>query len=165
VAIYVVTSGLVAARLLRAGLGQQDDTAPYWVAMGAASLAVLGAAGILSLRAPAALAMGRPVITGIAVALWILATGLIPVLLGRAAWRHLRWRVPLRYRADLWVVVFPAGMYATAGIQFGTAAALPVVRDVGLAAAWAAAGAWTVTFAAMIISPLRRSRLPAAPLA
>jgi tellurite resistance protein TehA-like permease len=38
---------------------------------------------------------------------------------------------PHRYRPDLWTVVFPLGMYATAGPQLGTAAMLPLIHHIG----------------------------------
>lgn len=50
------------------------------------------------------------------------------------------------------MIVFPTGMYATASVQLGAAAGLPLVRDTGTGAAWLAAGAWTLTFAAMIVT-------------
>ena len=52
--LYLVISVLVAGRLLLVGVGPREATNPYWVAMGAASIAVVAAAGIL--RIPA----GRP---------------------------------------------------------------------------------------------------------
>jgi tellurite resistance protein TehA-like permease len=140
VALYLLITALVAARLLLAGLAPRSPTAPYWVAMGGASITVLAAALILH-------EVGSPA----AVGFWILASSLIPPLLGRVAWRHLLRREPLRYRTDLWMIVFPAGMYATASLQLGTAARLPLVHAVGTAAAWAAASVWVLTFAAMIV--------------
>jgi tellurite resistance protein TehA-like permease len=76
VALYLVITVLVATRLVLAGLGPQEPTAPYWVAMGAASITV---------------------------------------------------------------------MYATASMQLGTAAGLPLIHGVGTAAAWPAAAAWALS--------------------
>jgi hypothetical protein len=42
-----VRPAAVTVRLLLVGLRRGDPTAPYWVAMGAASITVLAAAGIL----------------------------------------------------------------------------------------------------------------------
>jgi tellurite resistance protein TehA-like permease len=148
--VYLLIAGLVAARLLLAGLDPRSPTAPYWVAMGGASITVLAAALILQDTGSPAASAVRPALTAAAVSFWILASSLIPVLLGRVAWRHLLRREPVRYRADLWMIVFPAGMYATASMQLGIAARLPPVHAVGTAAAWAAAFVWTLTFAAMI---------------
>ena len=157
-ALYLLVSALVAARLLLAGLGPRSPTAPYWVAMGAASITVLAAALILQDTEPPAVRGARPALTAAAVGFWILASSLIPVLLGRVAWRHLLRREPMRYRADLWMIVFPAGMYAAASMQLGTAARLPLVHAVGTAAAWAAAVLWALTFTAMIVWLAIRAR-------
>ena len=158
VLLYAVISVLVAVRLVRAPPGPAEPTAPYWVAMGAASVSVLAAADIL--RAAGLPRSGTPagLLTGTAVALWVVATGLILPLAGRSAWRHLRAGAPLAYRPDLWMVVFPAGMYATASMQLGLAARLPVIRGAGAAAVIPAAAAWAVVCAAMIITGARAAR-------
>ncbi len=150
--LYLGTSVLVAARLLTAGLGPDEPTAPYWVAMGAASISVLAAAEILLGPGSAPVRAARPALTGLATGLWLLATGLILPLVARSLWRHRPGRAPLRYRGDLWMIVFPAGMYATASVQLGTAAGLPLVHDIGQAAVWPATVAWALAFAAMIAS-------------
>ena len=149
---------MVLARLLLAGPGPQDATAPHWVAMGQASITVLAAAQILRVTGAPAVNAVRAVITGLAVIFRALASCLIPPLIARSAWRHLHRNAPLRYRSDLWMIVFLAGMYATAGMQFGTAAGLPLIQRTGTAAAWPAAAAWALTFAAMIASPCTRPR-------
>jgi tellurite resistance protein TehA-like permease len=150
-ALYLLITALVVARLLLAGLAPRNPTAPYWVAMGGASITVLAATLILQDAGSAAVGAARPALTAAAGGFWILAGSLIPLLLGRVAWRHLLRREPVRYRADLWMIVFPCGMYATASMQLGAAARLPFVHAVGAAAAWVAALAWALTFAAMIV--------------
>ena len=135
---------------------------------GAASITVLAAAQILGGPRSPALSAARTGLTAAAVAFWVLATGLIPLLAGRSAWRHLFRRQPLRYRSDLWMVVFPAGMYATASMRLGMVAGLPLIHAVGAVAAWPAAAAWAVTFTAMLAAPAAarsraRSAGPAGP--
>jgi len=56
------------------------------------------------------------------------------------------------------MIVFPAGMYATASLQLGTAAGRPLVHDIGQAAVWPATVAWALVFAAMIASALATFR-------
>ncbi len=168
VALYLAISVAVAVRLARAGLGPQNPTAPYWVTMGAASITVLAAAQILGGPRSPALSAARTGLTAAAVAFWVLATGLIPLLAARSAWRHLFRRQPLRYRSDLWMVVFPAGMYATASMRLGMVAGLPLIHAVGAVAAWPATAAWAVTFTAMLAAPAAarsraRSAGPAGP--
>jgi len=145
---YLVTSALMAVRLRRAGLPVADPTAPYWVAMGAASISVLAGAQLLA--APGAAGGSRGVITALAVAGWVLATALLVPLVVRSGWRHLRHRVPLRYRADLWMIVFPAGMYAAASLRLGREAGLGFVHRAGLLADWPALAAWVLVTAALI---------------
>lgn len=67
-------------------------------------------------------------------------------------------RLPLRYRPDLWMIVFPLGMYATASMQLGAVSGLPFIRHIRTAAAWPAAAAWALTFMAMIVSLARPTR-------
>jgi tellurite resistance protein TehA-like permease len=147
-AAYLVTSTLIAVRLGRAGLTTADPTAPYWVAMGAASISVLAGAELLAVPGPAG--GGRGLITGLAVACWAMATVLIVPLAARSGWRHLRHRVPLRYRADLWMVVFPAGMYAAASLRLGQQAGIGFVHSIGWLAAWPALAAWVLVSVALI---------------
>ena len=149
IALYLVIMVLVAGRLLLVGVGPGDATNPYWVAMGAASIAVVAAAGIL--RIPGVPA--RAVITGLAVALWSVATAAIPPLAMATGARYLRRPVRPRYRADMWTVVFPLGMYAVAGLQLGTAARLPLAGHIGAVAVPCATAAWALTLIGLATSP------------
>lgn len=54
------------------------------------------------------------------------------------------------FRRELWMIVFPAGMYATASMRIGSEAGLPLIREVGTAAAWVAAAVWAAVFAGMV---------------
>jgi tellurite resistance protein TehA-like permease len=150
--LYLVITVLVAGRLLLVGVGPQDATNPYWVAMGAASIAVVAATGIL--RIPDAPA--RAAITGLALALWSIATAAIPPLATATAVRYLRRPIRPRYRSDMWTVVFPLGMYAMAGLQLGPAARLPLAGHVGAVAVPCATAAWVLTFIGLVTSPLDR---------
>jgi tellurite resistance protein TehA-like permease len=165
VVLYLVVMVLVAARLLLAGLGPSDSIAPYWVAMGAASISVFAAARILHIPGAPAVTAARSVLTGVAVALWAVASALIPVLATATAARFLRAPVRPRYRPQAWAVVFPLGMYAMAGLRLGAAARLPLIQQIGAAAVWLAAAAWAVTFITMAASPFTRRRHSSHPLA
>lgn len=154
VVIYLTVAALVLARLLCAGPGPPDLTAPYWVAMGAASISVLAAAQILKIihAGPA-----RAVISGAGIALWSLATALIPVLaaLTTARWRRAGWR-PRPGQA--WVAVFPLGMYAAASLTLGAAGRLPLIQWAGEAGLWPAVAAWGPALSAALAVPLRPAR-------
>jgi tellurite resistance protein TehA-like permease len=95
------------------------------------------------------------VITGGGVAAWVLATCLVPVL---AAFSGARMARPprLRYSTGGWVLVFPLGMYATAGLTLGTVGGLPLLHRVGAVAVWPAVAAWAVTAFAMGAAVLTR---------
>lgn len=159
-ALYLSVSALVALRLQVAGLGQNEPTAPYWVAMGGAAITALAAAQLTRAGAGPA-TIGRATLAALALAFWLLAGCLIPVVAGRSCWRHIRGSVPLRYRADLWMVVFPAGMYSVASFQLGAVARSPLIRYIGVAAVWPATAAWALTFAAMALSLASGLRKPA----
>jgi len=147
--LYLVVTGLVVARLRLAGLPPADEAAPYWVAMGAASITVFAAARILPLAATVAAV--RLVITTAALAAWVLATALIPPLAVLTAARRPRPLRP-RYSPGAWVVVFPLAMYAMAGLRLGPVAGMPAIQRAGAAAGWAAAAVWALTSAAALIS-------------
>lgn len=160
VVLYLVTCGLVLARLLRAAPGRQDARAPWWVAMGCASISVFAAARILHVAGPVLVSAARGLITGVAVSLWALATCLIPVLAALTFPRRIR---SPRYQPGLWVIVFPLGMYAAASLQLATATRFPLAHHIGAVAVWPATAAWALTFTAMAVAPkqtqaLRKSR-------
>jgi tellurite resistance protein TehA-like permease len=164
-ALYPAVTALVVTRLRVAGLAPGDPVAPYWVTMGAASITVLAAAqvGQLTQAAGPALAGFRSPLTGVGLAFWSVATGLIPALLvlGAVRWRRrgpLAPRGPVTFFREWWMIVFPVGMYATASMRIGAAASLPPVRDVGTAAAWIAAAVWAAVFTWMIVSAAIRLR-------
>jgi tellurite resistance protein TehA-like permease len=105
-------------------------------------------------------AITRDLIAGLAVVFWAFATWLIPVLVAAGWWRHVRRRIPLRYEATLWSIIFPLGMYAVAGIYLGRADHLPVVEAIGRGELWLAFAAWLVVLAAMAVHVVRTVLLP-----
>jgi tellurite resistance protein TehA-like permease len=145
--LYASAGTFVAVRMLLYPLRAADLGPPYWVAMGATAITVLGGARIGE-------ATVRPEIrsfaVGASVAFWCFGTWLIPALLAAGWWRHVVQRVPLRYEIPLWSIVFPIGMYGVASHELGTVASIPIVRRIGDAEAWVALAVWTLTAAAMV---------------
>ncbi|HEV2260470.1 MAG TPA: hypothetical protein VGS06_45780 [Streptosporangiaceae bacterium] len=135
-----------------AGPAPGDPVAPYWVTMGAASITVLAAAQVLELTRAAGLTGFRPALTDLGLVFWSVATGLIPALavLGAVRWRH--GLAPRGFRRELWMIVFPAGMYATASMRIGSVAGVPAIHDTGTVAAWIAAAVWALVFTGMLAS-------------
>ena len=142
VLLYAATAMIVSLRLMLYEFGPEELTPPYWVAMGALAITVLAGARIVEMADAPMVDVTRDLIAGLAVVFWAFATWLIPVLVAAGWWRHAIRRVPLRYEATLWSVIFPLGMYAVAGIYLGDANRLPLVAIVGSVELWIALGAW-----------------------
>jgi tellurite resistance protein TehA-like permease len=153
--LYAAAGVFVALRLMLYPFGPDELTPPYWVSMGALAITVLAGARIVEMAdAPMVDATGG-LIAGLAVVFWAFATWLFPVLVAAGWWRHVRQKVPLRYEATLWSIIFPLGMYAVAGIYLGDADNLPIVRRIGSLELWLAFAAWLLTLVAMLHHLLR----------
>jgi tellurite resistance protein TehA-like permease len=147
--LYGAAGLIVSLRLMLYPFGPEELTPPYWVAMGALAITVLAGARIVEMADAPMVRATRDLIAGLAVVFWAFATWLIPVLVGAGWWRHVLRKVPLRYEATLWSIIFPLGMYAVAGIYLGEADDLPVVGMVGRVELWVALAAWAVVVVAM----------------
>lgn len=147
--LYGAAGLIVSLRLMLYPFGPEELTPPYWVAMGALAITVLAGARIVEMADAPMVHATRDLIAGLAVVFWAFATWLIPVLVGAGWWRHVVRKVPLRYEATLWSIIFPLGMYAVAGIYLGEADDLPVVGMVGRVELWVALAAWAVVLVAM----------------
>jgi tellurite resistance protein TehA-like permease len=148
--LYAAAGIFVAARLLLYDLRPVDLTPPYWVSMGATAITVVAGARIVQMADAPTVAATRGLIAGASVVFWAFGTWLIPPLVAAGVWRHVVHRIPLRYEAPLWSVVFPLGMYGVGAHYLGQADHLPIVRAIGADESWIALAAWTVTFAAML---------------
>lgn len=147
--LYGAVAVLVTLRLMLYAFGPEDLTPPYWVSMGALAITVLAGARIVEMADAPMVDATRDLIAGLAVVVWAFATWLIPPLVAAGWWRHIVRKVPLRYEATLWSVIFPLGMYGVAGIYLGAADHLPIVSLIGQMELWVALAAWTVVFVAM----------------
>ncbi|MEO7060706.1 MAG: tellurite resistance/C4-dicarboxylate transporter family protein [Lapillicoccus sp.] len=147
--LYAAAGVFVSLRLMLYDFGPEELTPPYWVSMGALAITVLAGARIVEMADAPMVHATRELIAGLAVVFWAFATWLIPVLVAAGWWRHVVRRVPLRYEATLWSIIFPLGMYAVAGIYLGQADRLPLVGMIGSVELWVAFAAWAVVFVAM----------------
>jgi tellurite resistance protein TehA-like permease len=148
--LYAAAGIFVAARMMLYPLRPADLTPPYWVAMGATAITVVGGARIVQMADAPMVAATRGLIAGASVVFWAFGSWLIPPLIAAGVWRHLVHRIPLRYEPPLWSVVFPLGMYGVGGHYLGQADHLPIVEAIGANESWVALGAWALTFAAMM---------------
>jgi tellurite resistance protein TehA-like permease len=153
--LYAAAGMLVTLRLMLYPFGPEELTPPYWVAMGALAITVLAGARIVEMADAPMVAVTRDLIAGLAVVFWAFATWLIPVLVAAGWWRHVRRKVPLRYDATWWSIIFPLGMYAVAGIYLGRADHLPVVERIGQVELWVAFTAWLLVLVAMAVHVVR----------
>ncbi len=149
VCLYLAVGILVTVRMLVYELRPEDLRPPYWVSMGALAITILAAARIVQMDDAPMVSATRGLIAGGAVVLWAFASWLYPVLVAAGWWRHVYHRVPLRYEATLWSIIFPLGMYAVASIYLGEVDRLPVVRTIGSIELWVAFVAWLVALVGM----------------
>jgi tellurite resistance protein TehA-like permease len=148
--LYGAARAVVAARMLVHELRPADLTPPYWVSMGATAITVVAGARIVQMADAPMVTATRGLIAGMSVVFWAFGSWLIPALVAAGVWRHVVHRIPLRYEAPLWSVVFPLGMYGVGGHYLGQADHLPIVQAVGANEGWVALGAWVLTFLAML---------------
>ncbi|MGV0811817.1 tellurite resistance/C4-dicarboxylate transporter family protein [Mycolicibacterium boenickei] len=117
---------------------------------GAAAITVVAGARIVEMADAPMVAATRGLIAGTSVFFWAFGTWLIPPLIAAGIWRHWVHRIPLRYDATLWSVVFPLGMYGVGGHYLGQADQLPIVEKIGYTESWIALAVWLLTFVAML---------------
>lgn len=164
--LYVAAGVSVGVRLLTHPVAPTDLTAPYWVAMGATAITVVAGAQIAQMADAPMVNATAGLVAGASVFFWAFGSWLIPPLIAIGIWRHVVHRIPLRYEAALWSMVFPLGMYAVGGRHLGQVDELPVVAAIGNGETWVALGVWSATFLAMlahlvhsiVIEPRRRGR-------
>lgn len=148
--LYCGVAVLVAARMLLYPMHPTDLTPPYWVSMGATAITVLAGSRIVEMADAPMVHATRGLVAGVSVFFWAFGTWLIPPLLAAGVWRHVRHRVPLRYDATLWSIVFPLGMYGVGSYLLGKADHLPIVTSIGAHEIWVALAVWAITWAAML---------------
>lgn len=148
--LYAAAGIFVSARMMLYPLRPEDLIPQYWVSMGGTAITVVAGARIVEMAHAPMVDATRGLIAGTSVVFWAFGTWLIPPLIAAGVWRHIIHRIPLRYEAPLWSVIFPLGMYAVGGKYLGTVDHLPIVYYIGSAESWIALAAWAVTFVAML---------------
>lgn len=150
--LYCAVGVFVGVRMLAYPFGPTDLTPPYWVAMGATAITVVAGARIVEMADAPMVDATRGLIAGTAVFFWAFGTWLIPPLIIAGYWKHVRHRIPLRYEATQWSIIFPLGMYAVGSQFLGEVDHLPIVHTVGMVEIWIALAAWLITFVAMLVT-------------
>lgn len=154
--LYCAVGVFVGVRMLTVPFRPEDLTPPYWVAMGATAITVVAGARIVEMDNAPMVDATRGLIAGAAVFFWAFGTWLIPPLIMAGLWRHVRHRIPFRYEATLWSIIFPLGMYGVGSQFLGTVDSLPIVHAIGFGESWIALAAWAAVFLAMLLNLVRR---------
>ncbi|HEX7117950.1 MAG TPA: tellurite resistance/C4-dicarboxylate transporter family protein [Longimicrobiales bacterium] len=143
---YILLFSLILYRFLFFPFDPERLAPPYWINMGAVAITTL-AGSLLVSRAEAwpFLREVLPFLAGLTLLFWATATWWIPLLLVLGAWRHVRRRIPLRYEAQFWSMVFPLGMYAVATFRLIEALRWPALRPVPVTVGGLALIAWAAT--------------------
>ncbi|HET7387316.1 MAG TPA: tellurite resistance/C4-dicarboxylate transporter family protein [Nocardioidaceae bacterium] len=149
--LYLVDGVFVAMRLLAYDFSAQDLTPPYWVAAGAAAITVLAGARVVDMAQGPVVTSVATVIGGSSLVMWAVASWLLPGLFAMGWWRHVTHRIPLRYDANLWCIVFPLGMYAVASSYLAQADSLPFLGELGSVWIWVAFAAWLLAIGGMVV--------------
>ena len=160
--LYCAVGVFVGVRMLTTPFRPEDLTPPYWVAMGATAITVVAGARIVMMAEAPMVDATRGLIAGAAVFFWAFGTWLIPPLVIAGWWRHGRHRIPFRYEATLWSIIFPLGMYGVGAQFLGDVDHLPIVHTIGYVESWVAMAAWTGTFVWMLVNLWRTVLRPVA---
>lgn len=163
--LYAAAGIFVAARMILFPLGPEDLNPPYFVAMGATAITVVAGARIVEMADAPMVDATRGLAAGMSVVFWAFGTWLVPALIVAGIWRHIVHKIPLRYTAPLWSVVFPLGMYGVGSHYLGHADNLPIVKAIGDLEIWLAVAVWLVTFLGMLHHLIRTVLMPRRPVA
>ena len=149
--LYLVVMTVEFVRWTFRRLAPEEIDPPAWIAAGAMAITVLAGSNLL-LAAPQSQALTRmaPFLAGIVILAWATATFWLPLMVSLGIWRHLVKRVPLRYAAAYWGLVFPIGMYSAATFQMLNAIPLGQLGWLPPAALTAALAAWSLTLTGLV---------------
>jgi tellurite resistance protein TehA-like permease len=154
VLFFVVFFTLVMLRFLLASLPPKEFTPPYWVLMGSAAITALAGAVLTEkLNITGLYPEFGPIVAGISVAAWAVASWLIPLLVLLECWRHIYKKVPGKYTPAYWDTVFTLGMYTSATFRLSKVLKLEFLSQLPRLFIFLAAAAWLITFAGMIVAP------------
>jgi len=170
--LYVVVVTVVTYRLLDGALRPGEWTGPYWITMGAAAITTHAGATLgPRLGSLPDWAAYEPVIVGLTLLAWAVATWWIPLLLVLDVWAFLRggiedrppaWVVPFpwarlgagrshhTYDPAAWGRVFPMGMYTAGTLSLAGVTAFGPLAAISTYWSWFALAVWTLTFVGLL---------------
>ena len=145
-AIYLPLLAALMGGLVLSDIRLRDVGPSYWITMGGSALACLAASLILADPSTVPLVgAGFAAVAGaLALWLWFLATALLPVVIGLTLVRSQHRDQLTGAPKELWVVVFPAAMYALASRTLGLSSGHPWLVRLGGAAVWLAVAVFLI---------------------
>jgi tellurite resistance protein TehA-like permease len=149
--LYLILISLIVQRWLFESMRPAQLTPPYWINMGAAAIATLAGAHLVSLAGAAPLtARLAQLIEAATVLFWAIATWWIPLLIALLFWRHAMHRVRPVFDLQYWSMVFPLGMYAAATWALSQQNGLEFLAVIPRVWVWIALTSWLFGFVGMI---------------
>lgn len=160
IVVYLIVMTMVFLRWTFHPLDPTEADPPAWIAAGAVAITVLAGSNILLAadQAPERIARLAPFLEGLVVMAWATATFWFPLMIAIGIWRHLVRRVPLRYHASYWAMVFPLGMYGVATYRMRAAIDLDALTWLPKAELAVSLVAWTITFGGLLQSLVASAR-------
>lgn len=151
--LYIVFIALILYRWMFFRITEETLTPSYWINMGALAIATLaGSRLLLAADGSPLLRELTPFLKGFTVFFWATAAWWIPLLVIAGIWRHGVERVPIRYDAQYWSLVFPLGMFTAATFLFARALDLEFLLVIPRITIHVALAAWLLTFVGMLRS-------------
>ena len=158
--LYLIVMTMVFLRWTFVALEPTEADPPAWIAAGAVAITVLAGSNLLA-AATVSERVDRlsTFIEGIVVLAWATSTFWFPLMVAIGVWRHVIRRVPLRYHPSYWALVFPLGMYGVSTKRMLAAIDLDALSWLPTLTFWIALAAWTLTFAGLLFTLVRRAQL------
>jgi tellurite resistance protein TehA-like permease len=155
-ALYLIVMTMVFLRWTFTDLEPTEADPPAWIAAGAVAITVLAGSNLLAASsASSRIERLAPFIEGIVMLAWSTATFWFPLMIAIGIWRHIINRVPLRYHASYWALVFPLGMYGAATFRMRAAIGLEALEWLPKVALAVALAAWTAAFVGLLVQGVR----------
>ena len=154
---YAIFVTLFCYRIFFMNMEVSDSSPLMWVIMGAAAISANAGSNLILTDPiiPLFVEM-RPVVQMLSIMLWTWATWWIPLLVIIGLWKHVYHKVPLKYEAMQWSIVFPLGMYAVATNNLALSAHFEPLLHLSSGMLWIAAAAWSALILFFLHSTIKK---------